>query len=71
MANKYNKFDELKLKKVMNKNPITIEIDTLAASALSMMNAKKITSLCVHKGKNTRKTIGLIHMHDILRSNIN
>ena len=71
IANKYNKFDELKLKKVMNKNPITIEIDTLAASALSMMNAKKITSLCVHKGKNTRKTIGLIHMHDILRSNIN
>ena len=71
IAQKYSKFDELKLQKVMKKNPITVDKDMLAASALSIMNSKKITSLCVHKGKNTKKTIGLVHMHDILRSNIN
>ena len=71
IAEKYNKFDHLELKKVMKKNPISVAEDTLAATALSIMNSKKITSLCVHKNKNLRKTIGIVHMHDILESNIN
>ena len=54
----------------MKKNPFSVERDTLAASALSIMNSKKITSLCVHKNKNKKMTIGIIHMHDILKSNI-
>ncbi len=71
IAQKYSKFDELELRKVMKKNPVTVNKDTLAATALSIMNSKKITSLCVHKDRKIKKTIGLIHMHDILRSNIN
>ncbi len=71
IAQKYNNFENLMLQKVMKKNPISVRDDTLAAAALSIMNTKKITSLCVHKDKKIRKTIGLIHMHDILRSNIN
>ena len=71
IAEKFNNFEDLQISKVMKKNPITIDKDTLAASALSIMTSKKITSLCVHKGKKIKKTIGLIHMHDILRSNIN
>ena len=71
IARKYSKFDGLKINQVMKKNPLSINKDTLAANALSIMNSKKITSLCVHKNKNIKKTIGLIHMHDILRSNIN
>ena len=55
----------------MKKSPISVDKDMLAATALSIMNTKKITSLCVHKGKKQKKTIGLIHMHDILKSNIN
>ena len=55
----------------MKKNPLSIEKDTLAATALSIMNTRKITSLCVHNNKNIKRTIGLIHMHDILKSNIN
>ena len=70
IAQKYNKFDNLFLKKVMTKNPISVDKDTLAASALAIMNSKKITSLCVHNNRNKKITIGLIHMHDILRSNI-
>ena len=71
IARKYSKFDGLKINQVMKKNPISISKDTLAANALSLMNSRKITSLCVHKDKNIKKTIGLIHVHDILRSNIN
>ena len=71
IAQKYDKFQNLVLKKVMKKNPLSVEKDTLAATALSIMNTRKITSLCVHNNKNIKRTIGLIHMHDILKSNIN
>ena len=57
IAHKYNKFDNLELKKVMKKNPISIEKDSLAVSALSIMNSRKITSLCVHRKKKIKKTI--------------
>ena len=71
IAQKYDNFEKIQVKKVMKKNPISVDENTLAASALSLMNQKKITSLCVHKKKLKRKTTGLLHMHDILRSNIN
>ena len=70
IAQKYSNFENLDLKKIMKKNPITVNKDTLAASALSLMNTKKITSLCIHNGRNYKKTIGLVHMHEILKSNI-
>ena len=70
IAQKYSDFENLELKRIMKKSPITVNKDTLAASALSLMNTKKITSLCVHSGRNFKKTIGLVHMHDILKSNI-
>ena len=54
----------------MKKEPLSVEKNTLAAKALSIMNSKKITSLCVYEKKRIKKTIGIIHMHDILKSNI-
>ena len=59
-----------KIKFFMTKNPIRIEKDTLAAKALNIMNEKKITSLCVFEKGNQNKTIGIIHIHNILSSNI-
>ena len=59
-----------KIKNFMSKNPISVEKDTLAAKALSIMNDKKITSLCVYNKKNKNKTIGIIHIHNILKANI-
>ena len=58
------------VKNVMKKNPVMVNENMLAAEALSIMNDKKITSLCVFR-KNKRKTTGLIHMHNILNANIN
>jgi len=66
-----NNLQNLTVKAVMTKNPISIEKDTLVEKALSIMNIKKITSLCVHSKKNVKKTIGILHIHKILESNIN
>ena len=65
-----NSLQDLTVKRVMTTNPITIHKDTLAEKALSIMNTKKITSLCVHGKKNTKKTIGILHIHSRLQSNI-
>ena len=65
-----NNLQDLSVKKVMTKNPVSINQDTLAEKALSIMNTKKITSLCVHKDKDKNKTIGILHIHNILQSNI-
>ena len=54
----------------MKKNPISIDKNLLAAKALSIMNSRKITSLCVHQDKNKNKTIGFIHIHNILDANL-
>ena len=56
--------------KIMTKKPISINKDALAVKALSLMNSKKITSLCVFEKKDKFKTIGVIHIHNILESNI-
>jgi len=56
---------------VMTSNPISIDPDTLAAKALAIMNTKKITCLCVNNKKSKYKTIGIIHIHNILEANVN
>ena len=61
---------DLKVKKIMSKKPFTVEKDMLAAKALSIMNDNKITSLCVHKNKRKNRSIGIIHIHNILEANI-
>ena len=61
---------ELKVKYVMTKNPLSIDKDTLAAKSLAIMSDNKITSLCVHKNKNKKRTIGILHIHHILNANI-
>ena len=57
------------VKKIMTKNPITVHKDMLAAQGLSIMTNNKITSLCVHKGKKKYRTIGILHIHNILTEN--
>ena len=61
---------KLKVKDVMTKNPISINAEVLAAKALSLMNLKRITFLCVHRKNQKNKTIGVLHIHNILENNI-
>tara|TARA_B100001769_G_scaffold262975_1_gene245829 strand:+ start:35 stop:1033 length:999 start_codon:yes stop_codon:yes gene_type:complete len=63
-------FKNLKIKKVMKRKPLSVDKNMLAVEALSIMNNKKITSLCVHQNKNKNRTIGFIHIHNILDANI-
>ena len=60
----------LAVKDIMTKNPISIEKDALAVKAIALMNSKKITSLNVFNKKKKLKTIGVLHIHNILKSNI-
>ena len=63
-------FQALLVKQIMTKKPISIDKNELAAKALALMNSKKITSLIVFNKKKPKSTIGVIHMHAILQSNI-
>jgi arabinose-5-phosphate isomerase len=63
-------FNLLKVKNVMTRYPIKIEKNTLATKALSIMNEKKITCLCVYDKKKKSNTIGIIHIHNILENKI-
>ena len=67
---KTNDLHLLKVRDIMTKNPISIEKSYLAAKALAIMNMNKITSLCVFDKKNKNKTIGIIHIHNLLQNNI-
>ena len=70
LIEKHKNFKIVKLKNIIQKKPISIEKDVLAAKALKIMNEKKITSLCVYSNSNKNKTIGLLHIHNILEANI-
>ena len=69
-SQKNSDFKSLLVKDVMTKKPITIDKNELAAKALSIMNSKRITSLVVINKKKPLRTIGVIHIHTILQSNI-
>ena len=53
---------------VMTKNPITTNPSTLAVEAIAIMNKKSITSLLVLDEQ--KKVVGILHLHDCLRSGV-
>tara|TARA_B100000767_G_scaffold142502_1_gene134620 strand:+ start:229 stop:1200 length:972 start_codon:yes stop_codon:yes gene_type:complete len=70
VSQKNNFLHSLQIKKVMTKNPIKVSKEILAIKALAIMNEKKITSLCVYGLPNKSKTIGIVHIHNLLDNNI-
>ena len=69
-SQKNTNFRSLQVSEIMTSKPLSVDKDTLASKALSIMSQNKITSLCVHKNNKIRKTIGLLHIHHILSANI-
>jgi len=69
-SEKKGSLQQLKVKDVMTRNPISVNANVLAAKALSLMNSKRITFLCVHRNSQKNKTIGVLHIHNILENNI-
>ncbi len=62
-------FDRSLARDVMTRNPKTAKPEEMAMEALRRMEEHKITVLIVTDGD--RKPIGIIHLHDILRAEIN
>ena len=69
-SQKKENFQSLKVKQIMTRKPVSIDRNELAAKALSLMNSRKITSLCVYSKNNKSKTVGVVHVHNLLQSNI-
>ena len=55
---------------IMSKDPKWATSDTLALSALRLMEKHSITSLFVYSNSDIKKPDGIVHIHDILRSGI-
>ena len=64
---KFKNLHDLKVKDIMTKNPLSVPQNMLAVQSLSIMNNKRITSLLIHKNKNKNKTIGIVHIHNVLQ----
>ena len=69
-SQKNQNLNNILVSEIMTKNPVGIDKNELAVKALALMNNKKITSLCVYNKKSKLKTIGVLHIHNILQSNI-
>jgi arabinose-5-phosphate isomerase len=67
-VNRGGNFDRSVARDVMTRNPKVAKPDELALQALRRMEDHKITVLIVVDDEN--RPIGIIHMHDILRSEI-
>tara|TARA_Y100000996_G_scaffold413118_1_gene400652 strand:- start:1511 stop:2482 length:972 start_codon:yes stop_codon:yes gene_type:complete len=70
LRQKNKDFQNLKIKNIMTKKPISINSEELAEKALRIMTEKRITSLCVFKKNKKDRTVGLLHIHHILDANI-
>ena len=67
MLEKGYKIDQLLAKDIMNNNPKSICVSTLAIDALKMMETHNVSQLIVVDKENY---IGILHMHDILKEGI-
>jgi arabinose-5-phosphate isomerase len=54
---------ELTAGEAMTKNPVSIEPDALAGSALNLMEQRKITSIVVVNSES--QVVGVVHLHDL------
>ena len=55
---------------LMSENPKWVTADTLAISALELMEKHTITSLFVYSHTDLKKPDGIVHIHDILKSGV-
>ncbi|MBT3519538.1 MAG: KpsF/GutQ family sugar-phosphate isomerase [Candidatus Marinimicrobia bacterium] len=55
---------------LMSKNPKSVTADTLAISALELMEKHSITSLFVYSDSTLKRPDGIVHIHDILKSGV-
>ncbi len=67
---KYENIIAMKASDIMTKNPKYTLKDELAAKALQIMESYSITTLFVYDKEGSRKPLGIIHLHDILKAGV-
>lgn len=55
---------------LMTKDPILTYQEDLAVNALKLMNNMLITNLLVTENKNSKKIVGILHVHDCIKAGI-
>jgi len=65
---KKKKVENIEIRHLMTKNPFSIEKNALAQDVLKQMNKIKITNACVYQKENKKKTIGVIHIHNLIKN---
>ncbi len=53
---------------VMTRHPVTVPRSTLAAEALNIMEQRKITSIVVAENGEPSRVAGVVHLHDLWRT---
>ena len=67
LLQKKKNIDNLKIKKFMSKKPFSVEENTLTSEVLALMKKKKVTNICVFKKGYRKKTVGVVHIHSLLK----
>ena len=67
LLQKKKKIENLKIKKFMSKKPFSVEENTLASEVLALMKKKRVTNICVFKKGDRKKTVGVVHIHSLLK----
>ncbi len=67
---KYPDLLKKKAKDIMTENSKTTTPDALAVDALSRMEKHKITALLVCESADSRRLVGIIHLHDLLKAGV-
>ena len=68
LIQKKREIENVKIKLFMTKKPYIVEQNALATEILSQMNKRKITNVCVYNKGNKRKTIGVLHIHNLINN---
>jgi arabinose-5-phosphate isomerase len=55
---------------VMTRQPVSVSRSTLAVQALNVMEQRKITALVVADGDHPRRVAGVVHLHDLWRTEL-
>jgi len=67
LLQKKKNIDNLKIKKFMSKKPFSVEENTLTSEVLALKKKKKVTNICVFKKGDRKKTVGVVHIHSLLK----
>jgi len=67
LLQKKKNIDNLRIKKFMSKKQFSVEENKINSEVLTLMRKKRITNVCVFKRGNRKKTVGIIHIHSLLK----